>query len=99
MPLRVRGQFSFCQFKHSMAFVQETQGALNFSKDSNTVIHDHHFGCRGGFGDSNKDGGATGMVDSVIEHFRETVLPNIFYVVWHVTENRGKVVAPANAPP
>lgn len=63
-----------------MAFIQQLQGRLNFAKNADTVITDghHRIGCR--LDDIDCDGAGLGVVQSIVEHLREAVLPDVHHI-------------------
>ncbi len=94
MVLRVRRQFSFCQFQYRMTLIVETKFTLNFCEDSFAIIMYHYVGVDSGFRYSEVNASTARVVDSIVQGFSKSIMPNVNYIVRQGTDERSDIRTP-----
>src|ERR1700679_4167412 len=96
MPSRIGCQLALRQLKNCIALIWQIESFLNLLKNTNSVICDGYLCAYRGFRDSNRNVPSARMVFCIVEHFRETVMPNIPDVLRLRSQYRGDVLIPYN---
>jgi hypothetical protein len=68
-------QFALREFKHGVSFILEAAKVLDLPKDPNSVVHDNDLRERRVLLDPHPQLCAAGMVDGIVHHFANAVLP------------------------
>lgn len=96
MTIGIGCELSFGQLKYGMPFILQSKFALNFLKNSVSVIINDNFCCSCGFHKSDTCICAGGVINCVIEHLRKSVLPYTPYIIRKPNKKGGNMNSPDN---
>ncbi len=91
---RVSGQLPLRQLKDGVSLIEQTQQLLDFPENADAVVGDDHFRVGRRLANLNVNLCPFGVIDGIVEHLSEAVLPQSQHVVRQLPEYRANVLRP-----